>query len=35
MALLDTITCMQHEHRQKEKEWGINWRSAYKVELKR
>ena len=34
-ALLDNITYMKHEHIQKEKEYGITWRSAFKVELNR
>ena len=32
-SLLDNIQCMKHEHIQKEKEYGITWRSAYKKEL--
>jgi hypothetical protein len=34
-TLLDNITYMKHEHIQKEKEYGITWRSAFKVELQR
>ena len=34
-TLLDNITYMKHEHIQKEKEYGITWRSAFKVELYR
>lgn len=32
-TLLDNVTYMKHEHIQKEKEYGIPWRSAFKVEL--
>ena len=31
--LLDNVTYMKHEHIQKEKEYGIPWRSAFKKEL--
>ena len=31
--VLDNATYMPHEHIQKEKEYGIKWRSAFKVEL--
>jgi hypothetical protein len=34
-TLLDNITYMKHEHIQKEKEYGITWRSAFKIELNR
>lgn len=32
-TLLDTVTYMKHEHIQKEKEYGIPWRTAFKTEL--
>jgi len=32
-TLLDNVTYMKHEHIQKEKEYGIPWRSAFKTEL--
>ena len=32
-TLMDNATCMPVEHIQKEKEYGIPWRSAFKVEL--
>jgi len=32
-TLLDNVTYMKHEHIQKEKEYGIAWRSAFKAEL--
>jgi hypothetical protein len=34
-TLLDNITYMKHEHIQKEKEYGITWRSNFKIELQR
>ena len=33
MTLLDNVTYMPIEHIQKEKEYGIPWRSAFKAEL--
>lgn len=32
IVLLDAATFMKHEHIQKEKEYGITWRSAFKTE---
>ena len=34
IKLLDDCTYMPNEHIQKEKEYGIPWRSAYKVEIR-
>ena len=33
VTLLDTCTFMPSEHMQKEKEYGITWRSAFKQEV--
>ena len=33
MTLLDNATYMPCEHKQKEKEYGIPWRSAFKKEV--
>lgn len=33
--VLDNIRYMGFEHQQKEKEFGMKWRLAYKVELER
>ena len=33
LSLLDSVTFMPCEHFQKEKEFGIRWRSAFKTEL--
>ena len=33
MTLLDNATYMPCEHQQKEKEYGIPWRSAFKKEM--
>jgi hypothetical protein len=32
-SLLDNVQCMKNEHIQKEKEYGITWRSAFKKEM--
>ena len=33
--LMDEATCMPNEHIQKEKEYGIEWRTAFKKELEK
>lgn len=35
IVLLDNATYMESEHIQKEKEYGITWRSAFKAELQK